>query len=98
METQNDFLSCHSLRSIRFIESSIVLGALFLIPFTPAATAQERITHSFLAFGAKTYLVSDDGKVAWTYPFSTRDGWDLPDGHLLLTLSKSDKFPGGGVV
>jgi len=60
--------------------------------------AQEKLTHSFLAMGATTYIVSGDGKIEWTYPLGTRDGWVLPDGHLLLTLSKCDQYPGGGVV
>lgn len=34
----------------------------------------------------------------WTYPEGTRDGWVLPDGHLLLTLTKSDKHRAGAVV
>lgn len=56
------------------------------------------ITHTFLALGAETYLVSADGKVAWSYPANTRDGWVLPDGNLLLALSKGKDFPGGGAV
>jgi len=64
----------------------------------PTDAAQEKITHSFLATGAETYLVSENATVEWTYPLSTRDGWVLPDGHLLLTLSQGAKYPGGGVI
>lgn len=31
-------------------------------------------------------------------PHATRDGYVLPSGNLLLTLSKSKEYPGGGVV
>ena len=62
------------------------------------ARAEEKITHAFLAFGADTYLVSDDGKTEWTYPLGTRDGWVLPNGNFLLTITKCDQYPGGGVV
>jgi hypothetical protein len=56
------------------------------------------VRHSFAAFGAETRIVGEDGKVEWRHPEGTRDGWVLPDGRLLLTLSKSDKHPGGAVV
>jgi hypothetical protein len=57
-----------------------------------------QITHSFLALGAETYIRSGDGKVVWRYPHSTRDGWVLPNGHILLAVSKGDEYPGGAVV
>ena len=56
------------------------------------------VRHSFLALGAETRIVAEDGSVEWSYPRSTRDGWVLPDGHLLLVLSKNDRFPGGAVM
>jgi hypothetical protein len=56
------------------------------------------ITHSVLAFGADTFLLSADNRILWTYPRSTRDGWLLPNGNLLLTITKCDDYPGGGVV
>ena len=58
----------------------------------------EKITHGFLATGAETYIVDDAGKVTWTYPHSSRDGWVLPNGNVLLALSKSKEYPGGAVV
>lgn len=58
----------------------------------------ERITHSFLQTGAETRIVSGDGRVLWRHPKSTRDGWVLPGGNLLLTLSKDKDYPGGAVV
>lgn len=54
--------------------------------------------HAFLATGAETRIVGPSGEVLWRYPHSTRDGWVLPDGTLLLVLSKSDSHPGGAVL
>jgi hypothetical protein len=56
------------------------------------------ITHSFLATGAETYIRSGDGQVLWRYPASTRDGWVLPNGNILLVVSKGDEYAGGAVV
>ncbi|MEK6261203.1 MAG: hypothetical protein AABP62_21595 [Planctomycetota bacterium] len=61
-----------------------------------AADAPAKITHSFLATGNETYILDGDGKVTWSYPKSTRDGWVLPGGNILLALSKSND--GGSVV
>lgn len=63
----------------------------------PPGVAAE-IRHSFLATGGETKIVAEDGSVEWTYPHSSRDGWVLPDGRILLTLSKSEQFPGGAVL
>ena len=66
-----------------------------------AATAQAQaseIAHSYASFGGNTEIVSDKGEVLWKYPAGTRDGWVLPNGNLLLTLSKGGAYPGGGVV
>jgi hypothetical protein len=56
------------------------------------------ITHSFLATGAETYIRSGDGQILWRYPDSTRDGWVLPNGNILLAVSKGEKYPGGAVL
>ncbi|QVL31459.1 hypothetical protein KIH39_21820 [Telmatocola sphagniphila] len=57
-----------------------------------------KITHSFLATGGETYLLDGSGKELWKYPGSTRDGWVLPNGHILLALSKSKEHPHGAIV
>lgn len=59
--------------------------------------AADTITHSFFAAGGQTYIVNGDGKTAWNLGESTRDGWVLDNGNLLLAMSKSANFPGGGV-
>ena len=64
----------------------------------PQQESAEKITHSFLVTGGQTYIVGNDDKIEWTYPKSTRDGWVLPNGRVLLAVSKSKEYPGGGVV
>jgi len=57
-----------------------------------------RIAHSFLATGAKTYIMGADGKIQWEYPDKSRDGWVLPNGNVLLAVSKGKNYKGGAVV
>jgi Mala s 1-like protein len=64
----------------------------------PRQESESGITHSFLALGGETYIASGDGKILWTYPANTRDGWVLPGGNLLLAITKSKQYPGGGAV
>lgn len=74
----------------------LLLMALWLA--TGIASAQDAIRHSFLATGGETRLVDGDGKVVWRFPGSTRDGWVLPGGNILLAVSKNAEFPGGAVL
>jgi len=71
-------------------------------PKKPAAPAWKRprkgITHAFLATGAKTYIMGENGKIEWEYPGSSRDGWVLSNGNVLLALSKGKNYKGGAVV
>jgi hypothetical protein len=82
--------------------SAAILAVLALsVGIPPTASAddpQAGITHAFLATGGETYIRDGKGAISWRYPHSTRDGWVLPDGHILLALSKSETYPGGGVV
>jgi hypothetical protein len=75
-----------------------ILACLGLTSNAAADDPQAGITHGFLATGAETYIRDDQGAITWRYPHSTRDGTVLPDGHILLTLSKSKSYPGGAVV
>jgi hypothetical protein len=60
--------------------------------------AADPVKHGFFAAGTDTVIVDDAGKVTWKYPHSSRDGWVLDDGHVLLALSKSKTYPGGAAV
>jgi hypothetical protein len=73
---------------------SLILLPVLLV-CCAAAGAQDtspKITHSFLATGAETRIIGGDGKVLWSYPKATRDGWVLPNGNVLLALAGK---PGG---
>ena len=63
-----------------------------------SAKEEEGVTHSFLATGAETRIVSSDGQLVWQYARATRDGWVLPNGNVLLALSKDKDYPGGAVT
>jgi hypothetical protein len=64
----------------------------------PKQESETGITHSFVSFG-ETYIMGADGKVLRSYPAGSRDGWLLPNGNLLIAVSKGGKeFPGGGAV
>ncbi|MFM7135011.1 MAG: hypothetical protein ACKO0W_11915 [Planctomycetota bacterium] len=63
-----------------------------------ASASADAITHRFLAFGAQTRIVEEDGRTSWTFPEGTRDGQMLDNGHVLLALSKSDARPHGAVI
>lgn len=62
-----------------------------------SAVGQET-THSFIAFGGGTYRIDEAGKKSWTYAHPTRDGYQLADGTIVVTLSKGKKYKGGAVV
>jgi hypothetical protein len=60
--------------------------------------ADQAAGRSFLMLGGITQIVDSSGKATWKYPAVTRDGTVLPNGNLLLTLSKNKAYPGGAVV
>ena len=62
----------------------------------PKQESESGITHSFVAFG-ETYFVNGDGKSHGSYPAS-RDGWVLPNGNLLIAISKNKELPGGAAA
>jgi hypothetical protein len=74
-----------------------IVGVVFSFAFGERVSIAE-VTHRFLACGAKTYIMEADGKPSWTYPHSTRDGYVLDDGRIVLTLSTSPSYPGGAVI
>jgi len=89
------------LRKIRIMKNSLCQIPLHLVAITLGvlcASAAEPLKHSFLATGGETRIVDGDGKTIWKYPGSTRDGCVLPNGNLLLAVSKNKDYPGGAVI
>ena len=80
----------------------ILLVSWLLSPQAPLApavqTSSTGIHHALLGTGGETFLLGSDGATRWTYPASTRDGWVLPDGRILLAVNRSAEYPGGAVV
>ena len=79
--------------TFRLASMAIVVGCIGLAGAEGPAT-----THRFLACGGATSIRDGDGTVRWSYPGSSRDGWVLPGGNILLAVSKGKDYPGGGVV
>jgi len=75
----------------------VILSAC-LVRFAEAQVATAPISHGFLATGGQTYILDKSGREVWSYPQGSRDGWVLPNGHILLALSKSKLHPGGAVI
>jgi hypothetical protein len=72
---------------------------LSLVAVSPVDSAADpAITHSFLACGAETRIIDGANKVVWRYPASSRDGWVLENGNVVLALSASKGYPGGAAV
>ncbi len=87
------------MHSRLLLTAACVLGATALVN----ATDNSAITHSFLATGGKTFIWQVDagakeGRIAWQYPASTREGWVLPSGNVLLAVSKGGPYPGGAAI
>jgi hypothetical protein len=83
---------------MRFNPSHLSILALAAVALAPAARAAEPVKHAFLATGGETFIVDEAGKTVLTYPASSRDGWVLDNGHILLALSKGKAYPGGAAV
>lgn len=45
------------------------------------------IRHSYLVLGGKTAIIGEDGRATWEYRGGTRDGFVLPNGHVLLAFA-----------
>jgi len=78
----------------------LIAGLMAAGIFYSAPAAQQSphgVRHAFLAIGEETYIVSHTDRVVWRYPRSTRDGWLLPNGNILLVLADAKNY-GGGVV
>ena len=85
--------------SLRIPFAGILVAVLSLLAVGQAADPPpSTITHTFLATGGDTAIVDGSGKVTWSYPQSSRDGWVLENGNILLALSKNKDYPGGAAV
>ena len=77
------------LKRMILLMGLIVLGAALRLNAGEAPVMKQEsesgITHSFIAFGNETYIVSEKGEVTWKYPRSTRDGLSVRS----KTLSRS---------
>jgi outer membrane protein assembly factor BamB len=71
---------------------------LALCSATAFAADPAAITHSMFIAGGVTAILDAHGQEVWKYPAQTRDGFVLPNGNLLLALSKNKEYPGGAVV
>ncbi len=78
------------MRPPMIIVRSLVLIGLALVPLAApfragaAAAPASEIRHSYLVLGAKTSIIDEGGAVSWEYRGSTRDGFVLPNGNVLL--------------
>ena len=79
------------------LASALCLASLGFLALG-AAKEPAKITHSFLATGGETYILSAAGEVVWSTPIGSRDGWVLPNDNILIAVTASKEFPGGGVV
>jgi hypothetical protein len=71
------------------------------LPEEPPVARQissEGIQHSVIAFGADTILIDSEGRTVWNFPHNTRDGWMLPNGHILMAITRSQAYPRGAVL
>lgn len=87
-----------SMRDFKLSLALVIVAAFIPECAAIAVEPKSPIQHSFLACGQETFIVDDNNQVIWRYPRSSRDGWVLPDGHILLALTKSKEFPHGAAV
>ncbi len=86
----------HIISKLNLMFCVPILTVVLLNTSTFAIAAD--IKHSFIVFGAETFVVDSEGKISWQIPKSSRDGWLLPNGNALLAVSKGMEYPGGAVL
>ena len=91
-----------SLRSSALLVA-IMAAALHLVFAEVVAEAAPTPSRRVLVCGPRTAIVEispdhPEGKVEWSHPGNTREGWVLPNGNVLLALSRGDGGPGGAAV
>ncbi len=89
------------MSSLRF--GTMPLALLAWLAAIVAAEAATTPSRRVLVCGPRTAIVEisaehPDGRVEWSHPANTREGWVLPNGNVLLALSRGDGGPGGAAV
>jgi hypothetical protein len=88
--------------SLSFVSMLLVGVAACIVGETLAADAMGD-SRRILVCGGRTAIVDitpdhPEGVVEWSWPAATREGWVLPDGNVLLALSKGASTPKGAAV
>lgn len=85
------------MRFRSFLLPTIIGGSLSLAPLLPAQEtgkpfgeqrSESGIRHSFLITGSKTAIIGEDNRVVWQVAGSSRDGFVLPNGNVLVSHGK----------
>jgi hypothetical protein len=78
-----------------------ILGCILMGTGVTHAATQQRspldIRHAYLVTGAQTAIISETDQILWRYPRSTRDGFVLESGNVLLVLNSGKNYSGGVV-
>ena len=93
---------CVSRQKPSFVSMLLVGVAACVVGETLAADATGG-SRRILVCGGRTAIVDitpdhPEGVVEWSWPANTREGWVLPDGNVLLALSKGGSTPKGAAV
>ncbi len=83
---------------LRWLAAWVAGGGILLGAVGALSAPGAGRSHSFLACGGDTRIVGADGTTLWSHPASTRDGYVLRNGHVLMAVSRGDRYPGGAVV
>jgi len=80
----------------------LVSGAAGTVGLARAAEAPAG-SRRILVCGSRTAIVDitpdrPEGVVTWSWPAASREGWVIPDGNVLLALSKGENTPKGAAV
>ena len=96
MRCPSSLARCESRRAFLLANALLLMAA-------GAVPAAEATTRRILVCGQQTALLEISaehpaGKKLWSHPASTREGWVLPSGNILLALSRGAETPGGAAV
>jgi len=85
-----------------FVAVLMVAAVAWLVGGAHAADGTSG-SRRILVCGGRTAIVDitadhPEGVVEWSWPAGTREGWVLPDGNVLLALSKGGSTPKGAAV